>query len=72
MDVENHKQLMMKIMGEICEKEIMLESTSKFYTQTLEEGRQLIDRWNQSIHVLRQRDNSIQKLLRVRKQFNFY
>lgn len=54
---------MYKLKDEICELEIVLDRTSKFYVQSLEERRQLIDRWTQSVEVLKQRDNGIQETI---------
>ncbi|XP_044008258.1 coiled-coil domain-containing protein 39 [Aphidius gifuensis] len=63
-DLELYKGSMDKLLNEIRELEIVLDRTSKFYVQSLEERRQLIDRWTQSVEVLKQRDNGIQETIR--------
>lgn len=63
-EVELYRSSMYRLLDEIYEMEIMLDRTAKFYVQALEERRQLIDRWTQSVEVLRQRDNGIQETLR--------
>lgn len=62
--MDSLKSLVLQIMSEISEMEIILEKTSGFYVQCLEERGELIDRWSQSVVVLRQRDTGIHEILR--------
>uniref|UniRef100_A0A0C9RH36 Coiled-coil domain-containing protein 39 n=1 Tax=Fopius arisanus TaxID=64838 RepID=A0A0C9RH36_9HYME len=64
LEMESVKSSVLQIMNEICEMEIILERTSNFYVQALEERGQLIERWSQSALVLRQRDTGIQETIR--------
>ncbi|XP_057326695.1 coiled-coil domain-containing protein 39 [Microplitis mediator] len=63
-ELEVYKRSVVRMIDEIYEKEVVLERTAKFYTQALDSRRQLIERWTQSVFILRQRDNDIQKIIK--------
>ncbi|XP_063973949.1 coiled-coil domain-containing protein 39 [Diachasmimorpha longicaudata] len=58
------KSSVLRTLNEICEMEIILERTANFYVEALEERGQLIERWSDSVRVLRHRDTGIQEILR--------
>jgi hypothetical protein len=60
-----YRQAVVKIVDEQQEMEITLDRTTKLYTEALEERRQMINQWTQSVNVLRQKDNDIQNCLKV-------
>ncbi|KAH0533732.1 hypothetical protein KQX54_001299 [Cotesia glomerata] len=63
-ELDVYRRSVVRMIDEIYEKEVVLERTAKFYTQALDSRRQLIERWTQSVLILRQRDNDIQKILK--------
>ncbi|XP_067204891.1 coiled-coil domain-containing protein 39-like isoform X2 [Linepithema humile] len=64
MELEIYRQAIVKIVNETQEMEIVLNRTAKLYMETLQERRQMINQWTQSVNVLQQRDNDIQSCLK--------
>jgi len=64
-ELEIYHQAIVKIVDETQEMEIVLNRTAKLYMETLQERRQMINQWTQSVNVLQQRDNDIQNCLKV-------
>lgn len=64
-ELEIYRQAIVKIVDETQEMEIVLNRTAKLYMETLQERRQMINQWTQSVNVLQQRDNDIQSCLKV-------
>lgn len=65
-ELEFHRQAVVKAVDQVHEIDIILDRTTKLYAKTLREQSQLIDRWRQSVFVLKQRDDAIQETIRVR------
>lgn len=65
MELEIYRQAIVKIVDETQEMEIVLNRTAKLYMETLQERRQMLNQWTQSVNVLQQRDNDIQNCLKV-------
>ncbi|XP_034947697.1 coiled-coil domain-containing protein 39-like [Chelonus insularis] len=63
-ELKIHKQAVIKVIDNICEKEVVLDRTAKFYTEALNTRKQLIERWTQSVLILRERDDDIQKIIK--------
>ncbi|KAG7209572.1 hypothetical protein KM043_015649 [Ampulex compressa] len=63
-ELESYRQATIRTIDEVHEMEIILDRTTGLYTQALKERRQMISQWTQSVAILRQRDNDIQKCLR--------
>ncbi|KAL0099265.1 hypothetical protein PUN28_020085 [Cardiocondyla obscurior] len=64
MEFESYRQAIIKTVGEVQEVEIVLDRTAKLYMEALNERKQMITQWTQSVNVLRQRNNDIQNSLK--------
>jgi len=60
-----YRQAVVKIVDEQQEMEVTLDRTTKLYGEALEERRQMINQWTQSVNLLRQKDNDVQNCLKV-------
>lgn len=68
---ETYHQAIVKTINEIQEMEIILDRTTKLYTEALKERKQMVNQWTQSVNIMRQRDKDIQDCLRVRSACYF-
>ncbi|XP_070531225.1 coiled-coil domain-containing protein 39-like isoform X2 [Cardiocondyla obscurior] len=64
MEFESYRQAIIKTVGEVQEVEIILDRAAKLYMEALNERKQMITQWTQSVNVLRQRNNDIQNSLK--------
>lgn len=68
MELETYRQAIIRAVDETQELEIVLDRTTKLHMEALKERKQMINRWTQSVNVLRQRDNDVQDCLKVNKK----